>query len=341
MTVSVIIVTLNRPDCVRRCLNCLLEQQPAADQLIVVDASADDLTEKVTAEFPGVIYLRNVKGYGRMTASRNIGLKQASGELIAFVDDDAFARPGWLKNLLASYADPKVGAVGGRACNGVAGEEAVGVNEIGQLRRNGTLTGNFGADPKRIIEVDHVMGCNMSYRRAVIAQLGGFREDYPGISGVREDSDMCVRVKKLGLGVLFNPAAIVDHIGAPQAVGKRFDARYEFYIQRNHMTLLVRNFGLTSSKLWRYLGFNAINAIFEFVRRCGGAVVRLAAVIAGTLVGAVAGMRLLASTGQNPARVDPDGEAIRAALGGRADRAGNAGPMAMAPGKMNEGKVAV
>ena len=92
MTVTVIVVTLNRPDCVRRCLNCLLEQQPRPDQVIVVDASADDLTRTATAEFPGVLYLRNDNGFGRMTASRNIGLKRAVGEMIAFVDDDAFAR---------------------------------------------------------------------------------------------------------------------------------------------------------------------------------------------------------------------------------------------------------
>src|SRR5580698_8034533 len=145
MTVSVIVVTLNRPDCVRRCLNCLLEQQPRPDQIIVVDASADDLTRTATAEFPGVLYLHNDNGFGRMTASRNIGLKRATGEMIAFVDDDAFARPLWLANLLAAYEQQNVGAVGGRACNGMAGEESAGVGEIGQIKSNGTLTGNFAA----------------------------------------------------------------------------------------------------------------------------------------------------------------------------------------------------
>jgi GT2 family glycosyltransferase len=317
MTATVIVVTLSRPDCVRRCLNCLLAQEPRPDQIIVVDASADDLTKIATAEFPGVVYLKNDNGFGRMTASRNIGLKRATGELIAFVDDDAFARPMWLANLLATYEEKNVGAVGGRACNGLPGEESMGVSEIGQLKSNGTLTGNFAADSGQVIEVDHVMGCNMSYRRQTLADLGGFREDYPGISGVREDSDMCVRVRQLGQRVLFNPAAIVDHIGAPQAVGKRFDARYEFYIQRNHMTLLVRNFGLFSSKLWRYIAFSVVNSAFEFIRRCGGAVVRLAAIIAGATIGLFAGLKFLVTTGKRPQRLDADAQAIRAALGGK------------------------
>jgi GT2 family glycosyltransferase len=316
MTVTVIVVTLNRPDCVRRCLNCLLAQQPQPEQIIVVDASADDLTRTATAEFPGVLYLHNDNGFGRMTASRNIGLKRAIGEMIAFVDDDAFARTGWLANLLATYDQENVGAVGGRACNGVAGEESFGVADIGQLKSNGTLIGNFAADSHKVIDVDHVMGCNMSFRRQTLAALGGFREDYPGISGVREDSDMCVRVRQLGQRVLFNPAAIVDHIGAPQAVGRRFDARYEFYIQRNHITLLVRNFGPFSSRLWRYLGYNAVLSTWEFIRRCGGAVVRLAAIYVGTFIGIAAGLRRLVTTGSRPQRNDADAQVIRAALGG-------------------------
>jgi GT2 family glycosyltransferase len=81
------------------------------------------------------------------------------------------------------------------------------------------------------------------HRREVVARLGGFREDYPGISGVREDSDMCLRVKSLGYHILFNPAACADHIGAPQAKGNRFDYRYTFFGQRNHMVLLIRTWG--------------------------------------------------------------------------------------------------
>ena len=114
-SVTVIIVTLNRPDCVRRCLECLESQVPRIDQIMVVDASPDDRTRVVTAEFDRVTYLRNDNGSGRMTASRNIGLTRASGEVIVFVDDDAFVHEGWLAALLAVYAEHSdAGAVGGR-----------------------------------------------------------------------------------------------------------------------------------------------------------------------------------------------------------------------------------
>ncbi|HTW94788.1 MAG TPA: glycosyltransferase family 2 protein, partial [Tepidisphaeraceae bacterium] len=122
-SLTVIVVTLNRPDCVRRCLECLESQAPPADQIIVVDASSDDRTRAVVAEFDGVVYLRNDKGFGRMTASRNIGLQRATGDIVAFIDDDAFVHPGWLAELLEPYGDSKVGAVGGRALNNQPDEE--------------------------------------------------------------------------------------------------------------------------------------------------------------------------------------------------------------------------
>jgi GT2 family glycosyltransferase len=164
--------------------------------------------------------------------------------------------------------------------------------------------------------VDHVMGCNMSYRREVLGRLGGFREDYPGISGVREDSDMCLRVRRLGYKVMFNPAAKADHIGAPQAKGRRFDARYVFYIERNHLTMLVRNFGWRSGILWRYLGQSAVNCTIETIRKVGGALARFGAVVLGTFVGLVSGTRLLIRTGRDPIRVDAAAQEIRQALHG-------------------------
>src|SRR5690242_20240542 len=114
-TVTVIIVTLNRPEHVRNCLAQLRAQTRLADQIIVVDASPDDLTQNlVRNEFAEVLYLRNDNGIGRMTASRNIGILQSTGQIIAFIDDDGYASPDWLENLLQAYADPEIGAVGGR-----------------------------------------------------------------------------------------------------------------------------------------------------------------------------------------------------------------------------------
>jgi GT2 family glycosyltransferase len=314
MTVSVIVITLNRPECVRKCLECLAAQTRLPEQVMVVDASPGEETRAVVEEFREVKYLRNDGGMGRMTVSRNIGLMQATGEIIAFVDDDAFAHEGWLAGLLAAYTSEEIGAVGGRALNNQPEEETRGVDRIGRLNRNGELEGWFAADPGTVIEVDHVMGCNMSFRRSVLAQLGGFREDYPGISGIREDSDMCLRVKQLGYRVVFTPFALVDHLGAPQVKGRRFDARYAFYANRNHMVMLVRNFGLGAGIVWGCLAATGWETMGEFCRRIGGAILRLMVSFLGMGVGMMMGLVLLVKTGRNAVRRDAKGRTIREAM---------------------------
>jgi len=311
---TVIIITLNRPDYVKRCLDCLVAQTEQAGQIIVVDASPDPLTLDVCADYQSVLYLRNENGFGRMTKSRNIGLRSAKGSIIAFLDDDSFAEPEWLAQLLTGYSDSKVGAVGGRALNNQPNEEMIGVTDLGKIKKDGQLCGFFAADPGRIIEVDHVMGCNMSFRREVLAQLGGFREDYPGISGLCEDTDMCLRVKRLGYRILFVPAARVFHVGAPQAVGRRFDTRWMFFNNRNFSCLLMRNFGPFSKLLWAHLIFSNIRGISQCCRKIGSAVLHLSAYTIGGIIGLLSAFALIMRSGYTPLRTDAVGEELRQLL---------------------------
>jgi GT2 family glycosyltransferase len=298
----------------------LVSQEPQPDQIIVVDSSKDDLTAKVVAEFADVLYLRNDNGFGRMTTSRNIALKHATGDIIAFVDDDAFAHAGWLAGLLAAYTSPEIGAVGGRALNNVPGEEKQGVDRIGKLTSFGKLEGNFAADPGKIIPVDHIIGCNMSFRREVLARLGGFREDFPGISGLCEDTDMSLRVGRLGYTILFTPEAVLDHIAAPQAVGKRFDPRYTYNGHRNCTVMLISNFGFFSTQLvgsvfhstWRFT--YSLGRFLHGIRPGLLAVTHLGAAVSGMGVGMVLGAKLMLRHRRDPIRHDPDAREIAQVL---------------------------
>lgn len=96
MRSSVIVVTLNRPDCVQRCLECLAAQILLPDQVIVVDASPDARTRLVVDKFDDVLYVRNDNGAGNISLARNMGLLRATGDIIVFLDDDAYAHPEWL-----------------------------------------------------------------------------------------------------------------------------------------------------------------------------------------------------------------------------------------------------
>lgn len=253
MTASVVIATYNRADLVRRCLEHLGAQTRRPDQIIVVDASADRATRDVVSAFDQVEYLRNERGPGSTATSRAIGIARCTGDIVAFVDDDAMADPDWLEQLLRRYADPTIAAVGGRARNGQPGEESVGLGSTGLLLPNGRLSGYFAADPGRDVEVDHMLGANMSVRRDVVAELGGIHDYYPGTC-LREESDIALRIRRAGYRIIYTPAAAVDHLAGPYARGRRFDTRYKYYGNRNHVVLLTRTLGWSDPHVRRFLG---------------------------------------------------------------------------------------
>lgn len=252
LTASVIIPTYRRPGYVRSCLEHLSRLRTSPLEVIVVDASPDDETRDVVREYDGVRYLRNELGARRTPESRGIGLDHARGDVVAFVDDDAFVAEDWLDEILAQYTDPEVAGVGGRILNGTSGEEHEGLDRIGRLLPDGQLTGSFTADPGRAVTVDHLLGANMSFRRKAVLDVGGVHGRYPGPC-ICEETDISLRQRALGRRLVYTPRAVVRHVSAPYAIrGDRFDRRWHYYAARNHMAMLVRVFGPTSRYVPRY-----------------------------------------------------------------------------------------
>lgn len=264
-SVAVVIPTYNRPDRVRDCLAHLEKQSVRPDRVVVVDSSADTRTEQLVRALPAVVYARNPMGRGHTPESRALGVSLTKEEVVAFLDDDANAHPDWLANLVARYADPEVAGVGGSALNGISGERGDGIGSIGLLLPDGRLTGFFAADPGKDVEVDHLLGANMSFRRTAIDAVGGFHGGYPGTC-IREESDLALRLRKLGRKLIYTPAAVVDHLPGEYAKGKRFDRRYVFYAHRNSVVLLARVYGLRSAVLGRYV-VTALREVLAEVRR--------------------------------------------------------------------------
>jgi GT2 family glycosyltransferase len=299
---TVVIITYRRPDCVRTNLEHLARQTQAPEQVLIVDGSEDAATRAVTTEFGFATYLRNPRGAGNMTSSRNAALPHVTGDLIAFLDDDAFPEPQYfeqLKTFCANHPDVLLGCA--RTLNGEPDEARTGVDRIGRFLDNGAILGFFAADPGRDLEIDHGIGATMWMRRALIEQLGGFREFFTGVSGVREDADLFLRAKALGHQAWFVHRAVAAHVAAPQAKGHRFDLRYQHWAARNHAVLLIANFGMFSPMfLGSLLGAVPANL------RYGGAwyrrAVRTSAVVAGYLRGVLVAIRFI---GRGP--LDPIG----------------------------------
>lgn len=308
-SISVVVATYNRPEHVRACLEHIEAQSRAADEVVVVDASPGVDTERIVGAFAHVRYLRNPAGAGTLSRSRSLGVTATVSEIVAFIDDDAYAEPTWLEELLSRYADASVGAVGGRARNGQLGEESEGLGQIGVLLPDGRLSGYFAADPGRDLQVDHFIGANFSVRRSALEAIGGIREYYPGTC-LREESDIALRLGRAGYRIIYAPSAAVDHQPGPYAFGERFDLRYEYYAARNHVVLLSSALGWRDEHLRAYsrtaarmvvdhvrYGLKALRDpsradVTDRLRGLARGITRATVVTAGTAAGSAASVRL-------------------------------------------------
>ena len=217
--VSVVVTTHNRAGILARCVRATLEEvrrHPGAELLVVDNASSDD-TPAVLADLQRAegSPLRTVHE-PRLGAShgRNTGLAAAQGDLIAFLDDDAVPRRGWLAALIAPFADAAIAGVGGPLILRLSApppvwftpdfHEAAGLYDLGSVRRRVHHRGGEWYPPS----------ANLGLRTRDVIREGGFC-DVLGPHGTRhfvhEDADLCARIDRHGGEIHYVPDAIVDH----------------------------------------------------------------------------------------------------------------------------------
>jgi GT2 family glycosyltransferase len=250
-SISVVVITFQRPTYLERNLQHLEAQTEPVDQVLVVDASTDSATQEVCERFPFATYVPNSRGAGNMANSRNVGLCLADRDVIAFLDDDAYVDPGYaraLRTFCNRHPDAGLGCV--RTLNGSQTGAPPTVQDLGRRTPALEFYGNFDADPGEDVRIDHGIGATMWFRRPVIDSLGLFREFYTGTC-IREDADSFVRATALGHEAWFVRDAIALHVAAPHELGRRFDLRYSHWLGRNDAILAVANFGLLSGTCLR------------------------------------------------------------------------------------------
>jgi glycosyltransferase involved in cell wall biosynthesis len=228
LTISTIVTSYARPDALRGCLAGLARQERLADEVVVVVRPTDEATAAVVDEqsqsIPG-LRQATVEQQG-LVAALNAGLAAAHGDIVAITDDDAVPRPDWLDRIERAFADERVAGVGGRDWvrygeRLVTGrEEALAAKllpgrrddpTVGKLQMIGRLTGNHhaGIGPPR--HVDVLKGVNMSYRRALIYPPGFDTRLRGRGSQVNNEVGTCLRLRRQGHLIVYDPAIAVDH----------------------------------------------------------------------------------------------------------------------------------
>lgn len=143
---------------------------------------------------------------------RDIALRYAKGEIIAFIDDDAYPAKDWLKNALEAFKDENVAAVGGPAVTAPQDnlrQKASGIIYASFLV-SGKFTYRYTAKKRR--DVDDYPSCNFLVRKSIMRELGGFNTNFwPG-----EDTKLCLDItKRLGKKIIYDPKVLVYHHRRP------------------------------------------------------------------------------------------------------------------------------
>ena len=208
-SISVIVVSWNRPADLRRCLIGLQQQDhPRLDLQVVADPASRGA---VLAAMQGSGLTAEVLGNpgGNISLARNIGLRAALGDVVAFIDDDAVPEPSWAQRLARAFADPKVVAATGytRGRNGISWQwTATEVDDCGQDHAvpHDTQTRLHRGTARRAVKP---VGTNCAFRRDAILAIGGFDEAY---RFYLDDADVGLRLGPLGLTAVV-PGAVVHH----------------------------------------------------------------------------------------------------------------------------------
>lgn len=200
---SVVVVSRHRADPLVRCLRALAQQDHPAFEVIVVA----DPTGITAARATGLGVKLIAFDKANISAARNLGIAQAAGEVVAFIDDDAVAEPTWLSRLTAAFIDPQTIASTGfiRGRNGISYQwQASEVDNMGIDHPLPPIAASYPATPTRAVKTQ---GTNCAFRRETLAAIGGFD---PAFRFYLDEADVNLRLAGLGLTVVV-PDAQVHH----------------------------------------------------------------------------------------------------------------------------------
>jgi hypothetical protein len=216
-------------------------------ETIVVDSSDNNLTEELIKNWPQVRYFKIWNGRNNMPQARNLGIRQTSCEIVAFIDDDSLVFPNWLESIISGYSlEENIGGVGGYTIDRQIKIDSKDKRR-GVILSDGTTIPNFSIESAEHCYVEWLVGCNMSFKRSILNEICGFDPKYGGDNSY-EEVDMAVRVRKAGYQLLWNPTAKVEHLRVPRDPGV-VTRNYENPLLRYHQAhnqayFVLKNIGI-------------------------------------------------------------------------------------------------
>lgn len=196
--ISVIVCTYNGLATLAACLESLSKvRYPDFEVLLIDDGSTVDIAS-VAQAYPSIRYVR--QEHAGLSVARNLGASLASGEILAYTDDDCIADEDWLSYLMLGFQEEEWSAVGGP-----------NIPPQPRNRVEAVVAAAPGAPAHVLLtdtEAEHLPGCNLAIRKSAFDAIGGFRAQYVAAG---DDVDVCWRLREAGGKLRFIPGAMVWH----------------------------------------------------------------------------------------------------------------------------------
>jgi glycosyltransferase involved in cell wall biosynthesis len=201
-SMTVVICAYNAEPTLEECLRhtCALDYPNL--EIVVVDDGSTDLTAAIVRRHPRA-RLVSILHCG-LSVARNEGFSEANGELIAYLDSDAYPTPEWPYYLALGLDGNMVAGVGGP--NLPPASDDRGAHQV--ARAPGGPVHVLVSDDR----AEHIPGCNMAFWKKTLTEVGGFDPIY---TSAGDDVDLCWKVLDRGYDIAFHPAALVWHHRRP------------------------------------------------------------------------------------------------------------------------------
>jgi glycosyltransferase involved in cell wall biosynthesis len=211
VTVVICAYTLARWELLRSSIESVVAQATVSVEVVIVSDHNTELFELVRSTYPALHVIEN-QGPAGLSGARNSGLAVATGDVVAFLDDDAAAEPGWLVELIPGYDDGDVQGVGGS----IEPVWAAGRPRWFPAEFDWVVGCTYRGLPRHVAEVRNPIGANMSFRRQLFDTIGGFRDGLGRIGETPvggEETELCIRAVQHDRDArfIYRPQAVVRH----------------------------------------------------------------------------------------------------------------------------------
>lgn len=205
MKISVVVCTSGR-EFLGQCIESL-ENQTFSDYEVIIVHNEDLSTEH---NFRSLAVEED-----NLSIMRNKGMQKSEGGIITFIDDDAIAREDWLENIMESYENEDADCVGGKVVPDFETEVPDNLKKVDRHILYGMLGLTFAEyEEETCIKSPLLWGCNISFRRQVLEDIGPFPKELGRKEGkLLSDEERYLQIKAIenGYNIIFNPDAVVEH----------------------------------------------------------------------------------------------------------------------------------